>query len=316
MRSSPHETPSPDGTLNAWLAYVIQSKLDVLVALLKEKNDPLAMEHVHKLRVNARRLEAVFRVFEARFPRNKVRMLREELRAMIGLLGYVRENDVVLDMLEHRARTLRTQDKFILSVLLARVSRRQKKGSRRLRTYLKTMRPQELKHQVREMTSTLSGNAAHSRSRSTLRILFRDAMREVIPRLFGEFMRFEERVRDHPNRLEEFHDMRVAGKPLRYMMEIVLPVSGTKVKKCLREIVAFLTEMGTIHDHDVAIDTIADYLEEITSYDPAMKKGSGVLYRLLEEQRRRREVLFRKLCGTLERWDRENFRSALIQSIA
>jgi CHAD domain-containing protein len=316
MRSSPHETPSPDGTLNAWLAYVIQTKLDVLVALLKEKSDPLAMEHVHKLRVNARRLEAMLRVFEARFPRKKVRQLREELRTMIGLLGKVRENDVVLDMLEHRARTLRAQDKFILRILLAQVSRRQKKGSRRLRAYLKTMRPQELKRRARELTAQLSGEDVHSRSRRAAKILFRDAMREVIPRLFGEFMDFEERVRDHPKRLEEFHDMRVAGKPLRYMMEIVLPAVGPKAKKCLREIVAFLTEMGAIHDHDVAIDTIADYLEDVTSYDPAMKHGVGVLFRLLEEQRRRREVLFRKLCGTLQRWDRENFRSALIQSIA
>ena len=316
MRSSLHDTPSPDGTLDAWLAYVIQIKLDVLVALLKEKNDPFAMEHVHKLRVNARRLEAIFRVFEGRFPRKKVRQLREELRAMIGFLGDVRENDVVLDMLERGAGTLRAHDKFILGILLAQVSRRQKKGLRRLRAYLKIMRPQELKRRARELTSTLSGKAANVRSRSKSRILFRDAMREVIPRLFGEFMRFEERVRDHPKRLEEFHDMRVAGKPLRYMMEIVLPVAGTRAKKCLREIEAFLTEMGAIHDHDVAIDTIADYLEEVTSYDPAMKQGVGVLFRLLEEQRRRREVLFRKLCATLQRWDRENFRSALIQSIA
>jgi CHAD domain-containing protein len=316
MNSSPPEMPPRDGTLNDWLAYVIRGKFDTLESLLKEKEGTLAMEHVHKLRVNARRLEAMLRVFEERFPRKKVRQLREEFRVMIRYLGRVREYDVVIDMLEKRATTLRAQDRFILTLVLANVARRQKKFSRRLRAYLAAMRPQELKRRTRELTAALHGEESPGGSRKKTEKLFGDAMREIIPRLFGEFMNFEELVRDHPNRLKEFHDMRVAGKPLRYMMEIVLPVAGSKAKKCLREIVAFLTEMGAIHDHDVAIETIAGYLDEVTSYDPAMKKKVGVLYRVLEEQRRRREVMFRRLCSTLLRWDRENFRSALIQSIA
>jgi CHAD domain-containing protein len=316
MNSSPPELPPRDGTLNDWLAYVIRGKFDTLVSLLKEKEGTPAMEHVHILRVNARRLEAMLRVFEERFPRKKVRQLREEFRVMIGYLGRVREYDVVIDMLEKRAKTLRAQDRFILRIVLADAARRRKKSSRRLRAYLAAMRPQELKRRTRELTGALHGEKSPRGSRRKTEKLFGDAMREIIPRLFGEFMKFEELVRDHPKRLEEFHDMRVAGKPLRYMMEIVLPVAGSKAKKCLREIVAFLTEMGAIHDHDVAIATIARYLDEVTSYDPAMKKRVGVLYRVLEEQRRRREVMFRRLCGTLQRWERENFRSALIQSIA
>ena len=58
------------------------------------------IEHLHDLRVSARRLRAVLEVFEGAFPRKRHRAVLEEIKHRTERMGDARDLDVQLDFLD------------------------------------------------------------------------------------------------------------------------------------------------------------------------------------------------------------------------
>ena len=80
------------------------------------------IESLHDMRVSARRLRAVLRIFRECFPKKKFRKQDERLHALIRSLGAVRERDVFLDLLSNYRKTLTPRDGRVIDLLLARQS--------------------------------------------------------------------------------------------------------------------------------------------------------------------------------------------------
>jgi hypothetical protein len=116
-----------------------------------------------------------------------------------------------------------------------------------------------------------------------------------------------------PAAVTELHDMRIAAKRLRYVLEVTGgcfgPYAGTAVKH-LRELQDLL---GDIHDCDEQLPQVAAFLSELVAADVvAVAAGRSApnraayagLVGLEVELRARREVLFARfleLWGSLER---------------
>jgi len=78
------------------------------------------IEALHDMRVAARRLRAILRIFASCFPRKKFKRQDEKLKSLIRSLGAVRESDVFIDLLGNKRKTLTPRQGKIFDQLIAR----------------------------------------------------------------------------------------------------------------------------------------------------------------------------------------------------
>ncbi|HTX19727.1 MAG TPA: CHAD domain-containing protein [Bacteroidota bacterium] len=77
-------------------------------------------EALHDMRVAARRLRAVLRIFRDCYSKKKFKKHDARLQSLIRTLGAVREHDVFLASLGEYKQTLGTEDRKVIDLLLAK----------------------------------------------------------------------------------------------------------------------------------------------------------------------------------------------------
>jgi CHAD domain-containing protein len=78
------------------------------------------IEALHDMRVAARRLRAILRIFQDCFPKKKFKIQDEKLKRLIQSLGAVRERDVFMDILSKKRQAMNQHEGRIIDLLLAR----------------------------------------------------------------------------------------------------------------------------------------------------------------------------------------------------
>jgi len=149
---------------------------------------------------------------------------------------------------------------------------------------------------------------------------FREHAVQILPAMLGKFLSFRDEISSRGHDTDGLHRMRIAGKPLRYMMEASQPAFGTEFAACLREIEEALSLMGAIHECDVSIPVLADFHEEMKILnarvnDPKTDLQAKPVSNLVRLQKRKRSILLRDLKRALERWKREDFPARLAKSM-
>lgn len=77
-------------------------------------------EALHDMRVSARRLRAVLRIFRDCFPKKKLKKHDARMQSLIRALGAVRERDVFLESLSAYRKNLEPADGKVIDLLVAR----------------------------------------------------------------------------------------------------------------------------------------------------------------------------------------------------
>jgi CHAD domain-containing protein len=116
-----------------------------------------------------------------------------------------------------------------------------------------------------------------------------------------------------PAAVTPLHDMRIAAKRLRYVLEVTGPCFGAYAGTAVKHLKELQDLLGEIHDCDVHLPEVAGFLEELVAADvgavaaerrPPNRGAYAGLVALQVELRARREVLFARfleLWGELER---------------
>ncbi len=122
----------------------------------------------------------------------------------------------------------------------------------------------------------------------------------VVDALRARFLSLQADALRHPEEPEKLHEMRIAGKPLRYLMESLEGSYGKEFKRNLRELEETLYLLGSIHDCDVAIGILTQYREELSIANARVGgKSAGIPSRpvtaLLLSQQAKRNSLMRRL---------------------
>ena len=148
----------------------------------------------------------------------------------------------------------------------------------------------------------------------------RENARLVVPMMMDSFLDRRDRVLGHPKLKNELHRMRLAGKTLRYAMEVFASAFGNEFDSCLEEVKNLLDTMGNIHDCDVHIPKLETCLREARLFNkatntPQDKVLTGPMVTFIQEQRQLRSSLFTQLSDTIEQWVRQNFKGRVIQSM-
>jgi CHAD domain-containing protein len=149
---------------------------------------------------------------------------------------------------------------------------------------------------------------------------FRDNARALVPFLLEGFLSHRDRVVTHPRLKNDFHKMRIAGKTLRYAMEVFEAGFGDEFASALGEVKQLLDVMGHVHDCDVCVPTLQNHLREIRSFnrvtpDPGDKIRTKAVTDLIRAQQTRRLALYNETCRLIDGWVTGNFREKILQSM-
>jgi hypothetical protein len=159
-----------------------------------------------------------------------------------------------------------------------------------------------------------------------------DNMQRVIAVRSDELLGFIPAALD-PLRETELHDMRIAAKRLRYLLELSDPLFGAPAKQAAKEVKALQDLLGEIHDCDELLPLIDRHVARLRAedaasivaraepdaadLDPALSKDAPhrTRYRGLEllmvHTRARRELLHTRFIHEWQALEERGFREAL-----
>jgi CHAD domain-containing protein len=140
-----------------------------------------------------------------------------------------------------------------------------------------------------------------------------------------------------PNEVVALHDMRIAAKRLRYILEITAPVFGDYASTAVRLTKDVQDLLGEIHDCDVQIPEVQAFLDELVAEDAkqlvaaagsaedldpsAVRKAAhrndhAGLVALLVHLRARRELLYARFLELWQEYERKGYRARLEYAVS
>jgi CHAD domain-containing protein len=101
-----------------------------------------------------------------------------------------------------------------------------------------------------------------------------DALRRIAATRLAEVHSFDPAVRD-PAAVEELHDMRIATKRLRYVLEMSEPVLGAPAKLAAKRAKKLQDLLGEIHDCDEHLPLVERQIERLRAEDAAAVRAAA-----------------------------------------
>ena len=163
-----------------------------------------------------------------------------------------------------------------------------------------------------------------------------EALRRIAATRLAELYSFADAVRD-PDAVEELHDMRIAAKRLRYVLEMSEPVLGAPAKVAAKRAKKLQDLLGDIHDCDEFVPRVEAHIARLRSEDAAALRGRAGrgkdldpavareapnrrLYRGLEALaaylRARREVLYARFLREWDELERDALSARLLDGLS
>jgi CHAD domain-containing protein len=158
------------------------------------------------------------------------------------------------------------------------------------------------------------------------------ALRRIAETRLGELHSFAGAVHD-PGAVRELHDMRIAAKRLRYVLEMAEPVLGEAAKHGAKRARKLQDLLGEIHDCDEHLPLVLAHVERLREEDAAAVRATARgaaadldpgaaraapnrrryagLEALAAYLRARREVLYRSFVREWARLEKAGFRESL-----
>jgi CHAD domain-containing protein len=130
----------PDQSLKICLGKVAQTRFQETFSFEHQVFEGDDIEALHDMRVSARRLRAVLRIFRECFPKKKFKKQDEKLQTLVRSLGAVREHDVFIETLNSYRTTLGTQECKAIDLLIARERTSRSLLRRQMLRHLKLLR--------------------------------------------------------------------------------------------------------------------------------------------------------------------------------
>ena len=205
-------------------------------------------EDVHAMRVAVRRMRAAWRVFGDGFERPEARRYRGDLRVIGGALGAVRDMDVLLEIVDayESARGRRSRE-GIAALRFAWAEEREARRVALLAHLGSDAFPGFLAEY--EALATTRGLAARAVAPHAP-----DAVRTRIPAAvwaaYGLVRAFDDGL--DGSDLVAMHELRIAGKSLRYTLEFAREAIGPEAPGLIAPVTALQDHLGAQHDLHVA----------------------------------------------------------------
>ncbi|MGE5140783.1 MAG: CHAD domain-containing protein [Rudaea sp.] len=263
---------------------------------------------IHDMRVATRRMRSAFRLLARYYSGKNAKKAQALTRELAGLLGTVRDLDVMLDGLRSFAATLPLERQRSLDPLISDWQARRARAQKDLVHFLDAQDYREwVKRVERFIESKNESDAAR--------------VGDVIPwmlwKRYTKVREFEPRAQQAG--LATLHRLRIQCKRLRYAIEFFAETLGPESQTLLDPLIALQDYLGELHDADVASQLVTEFVagraELAQQQGIAGASLEGVMSYLAALQAR----ITSYQSGFPERWQnvlRPNYRQALADQIA
>jgi CHAD domain-containing protein len=268
----------------------VRAALAVQVAELR-RHDPGTRlgrdpEELHDLRVATRRLRAILRAARPLLDPEWTAALRDELRWLAGVLGPVRDLDVLIEHLRAEIELLEPPERRAGARLLALLG--EEREAARI-----TMLAAMSGDRYRALLDRLEAAPDH--------LPARDANVTLADIAAREFARLRRAVRSLPSDPpdDELHAVRIRGKRARYAAELAEGAVGKPARRFVRAAKRFQDVVGKHQDAVVAEERIRRLLALTRS--PTAHLAAGRLVERERERRRAARAAFPRAWSRLEK---------------
>ncbi len=215
------------------------------------------IEDLHGMRVATRRMRAAWRVFGDGFRPNRTRRIRGRLRILAGRLGAVRDLDVLIETAVAHQATLDPRAAAAFEPLVA--SWRDEREAARI-VLLRELDSQAYLRLVEDYRAFVAaeGDAVLPPLSPVSPHRVRDTAGSRIWLAYEHVRAYESVLRWAD--IETIHQLRIAGKWLRYTLEFFREALGPEVDLLIPRVVALQDHLGWLHDADVTIALTRQFL--------------------------------------------------------
>ncbi len=288
-----------------------QSFADTQFALLRRyfsvvlEKEPLvrvgSAAAVHEMRVAARHLDVLLRLFSGYGPRWAAAS-RGTLRVLIKALGAVRDCDVQLEYLHDSSTALQGADRAAIEPLRERLAQRHTQARARL---LHTLDSSRMRSWVAHWLDQLrlgTGSGARARAASTAAVAH-----ELIRSTARKLRKHADRLTDDST-ADEFHKVRIRAKRLRYALDAFGSLYGDPAREYLAALAKLQHVLGEYHDSAVRTGLFAKL---VTSGRRVPAATSFLVGRLVERDQGKFRECQRKFSKAYRRIKRRRLRELL-----
>jgi len=268
---------------------VLRFHLARMLAREAGTREGIQAEELHAMRVATRRQRAAWRVFGSSFRPARTKRYRDGLREIASRLGSVRDLDVLLEAADVYRADLPVTEQRALEPLLRDWQGRRDDARILLVRELDSGRYQRWVDDYRDFVRTDGAAAIPVRPTQPHRV--RDTAPSRMWAAYEQVRAYEPVLRWAD--VETLHELRIAGKWLRYTLEFVREAIEPEVTVLLARVTALQDHLGLMNDADVAASLARTFLVEhagdLSSVE-SMAIGRYLISREREVARLRRTI--------------------------
>jgi CHAD domain-containing protein len=237
---------------------VLRFHLARMLAREAGTREGLESEELHAMRVATRRQRAAWRVFGASFRPARTKRYRTGLREIAARLGTVRDLDVLLEAADAYRTDMPHAEQGALEPLLRDWHGRRDDARVLLIRELDSAKYQRWVDDYRDFVRTEGAAVIPVGPTQPHRV--RDTSPSWIWAAYEQVRAYEPVLRWAD--IETLHELRIAGKWLRYTMEFVRETIEPDVTPLLARVTALQDHLGLMNDADVAASMARTFLVE------------------------------------------------------
>ena len=215
------------------------------------------IEYVHRMRVASRRLRSALKLFTIYFPENCAEKWRKEMKGITRALGNARDLDIQIQLVREKRQNLIDEScRPGYERLLLRLSQQRTRAQQKIISAIHSLTQNQTLDEIRNVLKRARIKDSYTYTPS----LFRLGEKAINDALMT-FLSFQAAIQT-PNNIEELHAMRIAGKHLRYTMEIFKPMYEDPIIHYIEIMKKIQDQLGEIHDCDVWIGWLPEFIEQ------------------------------------------------------
>jgi CHAD domain-containing protein len=252
----------------------------------KKARSKASEKSIHDLRVKTRRFIAVLDLAQALSQRDGIASLQRRFKKVLKKMGPLRDVQVQLENVSQIPQAP------VITAFKNRLERRERQAIKKIPTELKRGRRQRLAKDVKGVLAKL-GHAEELSGHGKVQ----HSVERVLASRRNEFLKAERRFQSlHAADEDALHEMRIALKKMRYVVEAAQPVLGAEAKQRARQMRAFQQLMGDSRD----LEMLRAELEKW-----ANKRGRKIaIVPALETLQEKREGLIKKIVESSPKFDK------------
>jgi CHAD domain-containing protein len=293
-----------DGSICAFGAAFMLNQLKNLQNEVQGVQTAMDIECIHRMRVASRRLRSAQEYFDSFLPKKDSKIWEKQIQSITSALGSARDLDIQIEaiqeyQLQHDDVKLQTG----LKRLLLRLTQKRNQAQISVLLSVSKFTSNPVIKRVQKILSQLVGSGGNEHFVSLpLRMLANQAITNKL----ANFLTYEPFVHI-PEKKLELHAMRIAAKQLRYTMEIFAPLFPGELIDWLQPVRQAQEQLGVIHDCDMWIDFLPQFLDSEHKYAQTYFGHSHSHYRIipgiLDFQQNRNETRNQTYQQFVEFWD-------------